>query len=183
MITAVDYNSIIKIVRKQIIEQLKIKSNRVLNAEAVRGADLTDIVNNTDVMSIKLSDVFIIFEMIEKENDDNVIIPENDNTVSVIATYDFILKIYGNMSHMCAQQLRAMFKTAEVASMLRNNGVYLKGITSPTNQKEFINNTLWPRCDMTFELQCRHNFMKLYEDEFFSNSYSEKDIDFIIKKI
>ena len=183
MITSIDYDTLIIRVREQLIEQTGISGDRILNAASVRGADLTEILNNTDVLSIKLTDVFMTFDVVEQENEDNVIIPEEDDTMTALATYNFILKIYGNMCHMCAQQIRALFKTSEVATTLRNAGVYIKGIEFPIDQKEFINNTLWPRCDLTLQLQCRHNFEKTTSDGYFDEKYQSKDVEFVITKI
>ena len=177
MITSIDYDTLIILVREQLIEQTGISGDRILNAASVRGADLTEILNNTDVFSIKLIDV------VEQENENNVIIPEEDDTMTSLATYNFILKIYGNMCHMCAQQIRALFKTSEVATTLRNAGVYIKGIEFPIDQKEFINNTLWPRCDLTLQLQCRHNFKKTTSAGYFDEKYQLKDVEFVITKI
>lgn len=182
MIKAITYDDMIVNVRKLIISQMEIEGERVLNAASVRGPDLQKILNETDVMSPNLNDVFMTFSVIEDDNDDNYIIPEEDDTMSETASYKFAIKIYGNSSHMCAHKLRTLFKTPEVTTLLHENGIYLRGIAYPVDVKEFINNTLWSRCDIELEIQVRHNFEKVTKDGYFNQDYSKDHVEIIVRK-
>ena len=183
MINSITYNELIKTLRTNVIKQGELSAQYVRNADSVRGADLTVILSEINVMSAKLSDVFVIFELLEDDNDDNYIIPEENDTISSISSFKFVLHIYGLQSHMCAQMLMTRFKTSEVASALRDNGIYLAGIGFPTNTKEFINNTLWPRCDLEMDIKVRFNISKLkeYDAGYFNENI--KDVDLIIEKL
>lgn len=164
MISSITYENIIIFLRKEIAYQSGVSLDRIFNAVSVRGPDLSKIISETEAASFDLSNAFIVFEMMEDENEGNVVTHEVDGTISSIASFKFNLKIYGNACHTVSQNILMRFKTEEVALGLRDKGIYIRGITFPTNINEFINNTVWPRCDMTLNLQVRFNVSRISVD-------------------
>lgn len=181
MIKSVNYTDIIKAVGNEIIKQANIQRARFANADSVRGADLKKILSEVNVQSIDLQDVFITFELLEKDNEDNTIINEDNNTISVFACYSFMLHVYGNMSSQMSQMIRARMRLPEVATSLKQKGIFISGVENVGNAKEFINNTLWPRCDISLEIKVRYNFKNLQDIEYFNSNV--KNIKLNIKKI
>lgn len=164
MIASITYENIIIKLRKKLAEQTGISLDRIFNAVTVRGPDLFKLISESESMSFDLGDSFIVFELKEDDNDNNTVLREQDDTMSSISSFNFDLKIYGNACHTVSQNILMRFKTEEVAFGLRSEGIYIKGIGFPTSINEFINNTVWPRCDMSLKLQVRFNTYKIHDD-------------------
>lgn len=165
MIKAIRYEDIIKNLRKILSKQAEIDIDRILNAFSIRGPELTKILNGEEEMSYDATDCFIIFELNEDVNESNVAIVNNDNTIDYNANYTFLMKIYGNSSYYISQKICTRFKTEQVVNELHDLGIYLKGISNPSSVNEFINDTMWLRKDITFNLQVRHNIINLNDDK------------------
>ena len=91
MIKTITYEEIIKLLRNIVILNGRVNENRVLNALSVRGTDLSDVINSTEMYSIGLSSVFILFELLKDKNSDNYVTPKDDNNMIAIASYTFHL--------------------------------------------------------------------------------------------
>lgn len=167
MIKATNYVNIIKTLRSTIINITGIKGEKILNKNSVRGTDLSKIIDEVDVMSFDLSDVVILFDLLENDTDNNFIIPEKDNTTSSLASYKFALQIYGNFSYEYAQMIMTKLRDQGVLHNLIDNGIYFSGTSYPANSKEFINNTLWQRCDLDILIEVRYNFENPTKEEYF----------------
>ena len=157
------YENIIRTIRPVLSEQSGIDINRILNAISVRGPDLLKLISESQSMSFDLGDCFIVFDLIESDPEEAVVLHEEDDSTSSIAPFDFTLKIYGNASHQVSQNILTRFKTESVALYLRSKGIYIHGITFPTAIHEFINNTVWPRCDMSLHIIVRFNVKPVEE--------------------
>ena len=161
------YEDIIKIIRKFIIDEGKIAGERVLNNESVRGADLSKFITETheQMGSINLNDAFIIFEL--KENEDsslNFITKDKNGQMINISAYDFIIRCYGNGSHVLSKRLQTLFRVPDNASFLESKGVYVVGVSAIEQAKEFINNTVIVRCDFQITVQASLD-ISVKEDE------------------
>lgn len=170
MIPSVTYEDIIKILGNEICTQAVIERNMMKNATSVRGSDLAKKLSSTETNSINLRDTFIIFELIE-DNDasDDVSINEPDDTANLLMRYDFNLKIYGNSCHQTAQTIMARLKSHEIAMKLYSKGIWLIQVTFPQAVNEFINDTLYPRADMTIKIKVRHNIPFLEKTGYIEN--------------
>lgn len=180
MIKSVKYEDIIRAIRQTIITLLNISADRVLNADSVRGADLLKIISCSESTSFSLNDLFIVFRLKEYDNDSYYIIPEEDNTSSLIISYEFTMNLYGNACHEASQKLLTIFKEERTLVNLYESGIYVHQVNKPRFMNEFINNTMWPRCDMSLVLQVRVSVENTADNfELDENSFS----GIIIKKI
>ena len=127
------------------------------------------MINSTEMYSIGLSSVFILFELLKDKNSDNYVTPKDDNNMIAIASYTFHIMIYGNGSDTCSQYLRATFKQPQIAQELRENGIYIRNIDSGETINEFINNTLLLRCDLNVSLEVAYVLQNLTQQEYFKH--------------
>ena len=180
MIPAITFDDIIRNIYNELSIQTGISKDMIKNVVGVRGTSLAKRLSSTEFGSINLNDKFIIFELNEDEDtSNNVTINEYDDTVNSFMAYNFNIKVYGNHAHLVAQQILTRFKSHQVAYKLKEVGIWLTEITFPTNVNEFINNTMWPRCDLTLKLRVRHN-IPLIEPE---GTISEDNCEIIINEI
>ena len=178
MIPAITFEDIIKVIGNEILEQTNIRRDMFKNVTGVRGSSLAKKLSDTELGSINLNDTFIVFELNEDEDtSNNVTINESDDTVNLFTAYNFFLKIYGNKCHTVAQQILTRLRSRLVSFRLRGRGVLLTEVTFPVNQNEFINNTLWPRCDLTIKLRVRHNISLVKPEGEFSDENCQIIID------
>jgi len=69
----------------------------------------------------------------------------------------------------------ATFKDERVLRELYDKGIYYRGITKPTSRNEFINNTLWPRCDVAIKAQIRTDVDKAMPVEYFPSKFNSDE--------
>lgn len=183
MIKPISYEEIIKVLRNAIIENSDLPAERVLNALSVRGTDLSEILNHTQVYSYSLKDVFILFELLKDQNGDNFVTPKNDEYMLTVSSYQFHLIIYGNASDDCSQKIRSIFHQGSVVSDLRENGIHITTVTSGETINEFLNNTLWLRNDLIINFQTTFESKNVKKEEYFDGNYTIKDIDLYVKEM
>lgn len=171
MITPIqNVESLTKILRSIIIEQLALPSKQVLNALSIRGSALhQNIGADKNIFDSFTSDqTIVIFELKEHESSDNVVYVENDDNedIGMYAAFEFNLVIYGDYSGTAAQTLKARLSTEELLSTMLSNGIYIEEITDPTSISEFINGTMWKRKDISIYFACRLDIPKItkYQD-------------------
>lgn len=143
-----DINTAIKVLRQMLINQSQLEPNKVLNALSVYGPETLTTGENCQ-FSFTNEDTFILFELIEIESNNNVDMIESDDTVSVYATYEFKLIIYGTDSANIAQKLKGRFRTAKVLDELYVQGIQLYKVDRPTAMNEYINDAMYERRDMS----------------------------------
>lgn len=152
------YEDVIKNFRTVISNECGIDLSRILNSLSVRGPELLKVMSDTQTYSFGLSDCFIVFELVEDNSaEDNVVLHEADGSTSSISSYNMNMRIYGNDCHKTSQDIRMTFKNPDIALNMRSNGVYIYGIPFPTSINEIVNNTVWPRCDLTIKVKVRFN--------------------------
>ena len=185
MLPYTTFNDIIKNIRNVIIEYVGLDNNRVLNTASVRGADLLKIINKCELNSFNLNDSFIVFEFKESTDKDYYIINENDTENSIVSRYQMDIKLYGGACHIISQKMLSVFREEHILQDLYEKGIHFTGIEYPETVNEFINNTLWPRCDMTIRLQARMKVEKSKADEYFPEVSNPEEIyeKIIIKNI
>lgn len=187
ILTPISYKNLIKTLYLSLSSLSELPLGRVLNIDSVRGIDLNKLITSTESTSINMSDSIILFELLENNNDENFVTTEEDNSLSYISSYQFVLHFYGNYSHELSKKVASRYKSIEVISDLREIGIYYNGIEPITNVKEFINNSLWQRCDCTINFIVRHSFDKVSfntpVNETFEDEYNSSDISLVVKEI
>lgn len=184
MIKPITYEDIIKILRRTVIENSRVDGSRVLNALSVRGTDLSDVISATQTYSFAASDVFILFELLKDENGDNYVTPKDDNSMIAIASYKYHLMIYGNGSDLCSQVLRTTFKQPYIAMDLRDQGIYIRTVSSGETINEFNNNTLLLRNDLEVEIEVAYILENITETQYFKyENLHDDDISLIINEV
>jgi len=158
MIPYITYTDLIIKIREAIITQSELNGNSVINAVSVRGPALSKLISDNESTSLNLNDGFIIFELLENKDSENNIILQNPNDSSDnVSEYKLLLKIYGNHCHELSQKLVSRFKMESVIMDLYEKGIWAKNISFPETINEFLNNTVWPRCDLEITIIVRYN--------------------------
>ena len=168
-----------KYIREELILQSGLEGNRVLNAISVRGQDLEKLVDEKIYMSYNLRDCVIIFEVVlDSNSSDNVSMTEEDESITDYSAFDVKVILYGNKGNILCHKIKSRFLTEEVRQNLWNKGIQVIEISNIETVNEFINNTIWPRCDFDIKIGCRLNFEKVT-----SNNDFEKLNDIEVIKI
>ena len=169
-----DVNETIKCIRKAIIKNLEISGNRVLNGLSVRGADLQKIIDECNLGSFDLNDSFMVFEIV-KDDENYFIMKETETKVSNIGNFRLDFRIYGNACYTIGMKMQAMFKDEDVLYDFYENGIRAKDTSKLSSINEFINNTLWPRCDLSFKYQIRFEFETPETNNYFNQVEKGKE--------
>lgn len=161
LLPAINYDDIIRNLRAELLIQTRLENERILNATSVRGPELLKTINSsTSTTSPHLENTFIIFELKENQSDFYGATSTSDISMDGIIPYELNLKIYGNKCHELSQQILAQFKSPETALNLREKGVWVYGVSRAESINEFINNTVWQRCDMSIKVMTRFSVNK-----------------------
>lgn len=154
-----------KVIRNVLIKQSELSSSRVLNAASVRGQNLSKLIEEDTYTSLNLSDILIIFERVFNPNSkNNVVMEEEDDTITIYSSFYIKILIYGNDSPYIANKLRSRLLTRSVIDDLQESGVCVNNISNPEPMSEWLNETLWIRNDLTMEVSCRESFKKIDSD-------------------
>ncbi len=175
MLPETNFKEVRATLREILTKYCQLNENRVVNGISVRGADLAKIISSTELNSYNLSDVFIVFETVEDEEEDYLVMEENDFKDCFISRVKMELKIYGSACHDMVRFIIATFKDERVLRELYDKGIYYRGITKPTSRNEFINNTLWPRCDVAIKAQIRTDVDKAMPVEYFPSKFNSDE--------
>ena len=176
MINAITYEVIIKILGKFLDTYSGLLPTRILNADSIRGTDLSEIISGTEMYSPGVSTSFLLFELLENQNGDHFITSgETNNNMMTIQSYNYHIMIYGNQAPTDAQKISTLFKQSDSALELRDSGIFIKGVSSIEPINEFINNTLILRRDLLINLQVRYDFSNVGKD----NGYFAENQDII----
>lgn len=159
MITPITYEDIIKTLGKFLDEYSGLNPIRILNADSVRGTDLSQIISETEMYSPALSNSFLLFELLEDEAGEHFLTKgESEQEMIAIQTYNYHLMIYGNHAPRDAQRIASIFKNGDLAMKLRDSGIYIDGVSTVSAINEFINNTLIFRRDIDIKVQVAYKF-------------------------
>ena len=165
MIEAITYEKMVKSVAAFLDDHSGIAPTRMLNADSIRGTDLSEMISSSQSYSPEASEPFALFEFLENSADENFATKgETETVITTIQRYDLHLKIYGNRSPAAAQRLFAAFKQADNALFLREKGIFVLGVTPIEPVNEFVNNTWLLRRDLIVKLQVRFDIEGLAED-------------------
>jgi len=136
----------IKILRKIISIQSEIDINDIINADSIRGPELTKIVNDQKVPYAPNENV-IVFELRETQDFDLSMELNNDNMHDV-SSHQLRLVIYGDNARTVARKLKSRMLTQNVIKILSENGLSLVNVSNIESTTEMINTTRYIRRDM-----------------------------------
>ena len=180
MIKAIKYEDIVKILAKVLDNNSGLDPKRILNADSVRGTDLSQYISSSETYAPDVSDSFLIFELLENQNGDHFVTKGEDDSMITIQSYDYHLMIYGNSSPTDAQKISAVFKKENIALSLRDEGIFVNGVTGVEAINEFINNTYILRRDLIIKIQTRYVFENKENIEYFDPN---QNVDPVVKDI
>lgn len=146
-----------KIIRSEIITQSELNSERVLNALSIRGVDLEKLVTQLKYTSIDTADILILFE-VENRDDGYNETYSYPTYVESYSSYRVNIIIYGNNSKTISQKLKARFETMKVRERLQEQGIYLEGVSKISSINEYMNETMWLRSDLSFDISCLQTY-------------------------
>lgn len=164
MIKQTDFEGMVKTVARFLDAYSGIKPSNILNADSIRGTDLSEMISESQSFSPKANSAFMLFEFLENPEDDYITSGEKEGNMCTIQSYDLHLKIYGNSSPDVAQRVSALFKVPDIALSLRDEGVFIKGVSPIVPMNEFVNNTWLIRRDLVVKTQIRFEIQSLSED-------------------
>jgi hypothetical protein len=143
-----------KIVGDMLVKQSKLDRSRIMNGLSPRGIDLSKFVTENVKLSYDLSDTAIIFEVKSVENENINLTEIDEDNIREDACFEVSVTIYGNESMRMGQLLKARFESEKVRYDLLMTGLYLVAVSSTTSMNEFVNNTIWPRTDLSLKIAC-----------------------------
>ena len=158
LLPATTYESALIAVRAEIIRQTGLPSEFVLNSHSVYGPDLLKTINQTIEVSPEIKNGFIVFEFREIESEDYGATQSSETSMETLAAYGFFCRIYGDNCHYYAQKILSVFKYPDTVVKLRQSGCHITSVHAIGSINEFINNVLWPRCDIEIDMICRFEF-------------------------
>lgn len=159
MISATTYKDIIITLGKFLDEKSGLNSQRILNADSVRGTDISQMINSTESYSPAQSDSFLLFELLEDTSGEHFVTPgQREQDMMSIQSFNFHIMIYGNNSPMDAQKISTIFKNADLVLGLRDSGIFVNQVSAVDPINEFINNTLLIRRDIDIKIEVRFQF-------------------------
>ena len=156
-----------RIIRTSLIEQSKLDSNRVVNGVSVHGQELLEKLNKYAYKSYEPTDAFIVFELSSRDSSNSFSQTSEDNTVSYYMSYGIHVIVYGNGSPTLSNIICARFRTEEVRDNLQYQGIYIESIENPRIGNDFVNSSLYMRCDFFINISCQMSISQVSkEDEF-----------------
>ncbi len=137
----------ILILRPEISRQAEIPLTDIINADSIRGAELTKMVNGEKI-PYQPNDNIIVFDLQENQSLD-VNETLDNGEISSIASYQMHLVIYGDKARTTARVLKARLLSSKVIQGLSRKGISITKISSIEPSTEMINTTRYIRRDMT----------------------------------
>ena len=169
MITLTDINELNRIVRKYLISQSELSPERVRNALSTYGSTLDKLLQRQEYDSVCTCEELILFELRTRENEADVSITENDDTVTFNKSYAIYVIIYGDNSAMVMNKLISRLRTQAVRQALYAEGVYLEKVLNDRSINEFKNDVLWHRHDTEIHISCQMSITQVEEDSIFES--------------
>lgn len=181
MIRAVDYEQVVKTLAAFLDENSGLSTERILNADSIRGTELAEMISSTQSYSPTAKNSFLLFELIENQNQEMNFLTSGSTSESMmsIQAYDFHLMVYGNSSPTDAQKISLLFKQEDNAIDLREKGIFINGVAPIEAINEFVNNTLYLRRDIFVHLQVRYQFDEIGKDP----GYFEESGDLTVEQV
>lgn len=141
----------IRIIRKILMRITGISNDYIINGESIRGAELVKVKNGKKI-PIGYDETCIVTYL---NPTDQMSIVDASNSPKTAQSYEFHAIIYGNDSKEVAQKIKNNLYIQPILETLRENGIGILSIDSPTNTSEFItSDTYMLRSDLRFSFNC-----------------------------
>ena len=155
---------IIKIIRKYIHDVIGINLKDIRDSTSLYGEDLLKVLEGKKYNSYKLSDSVVLLNLETRNNSSDMAITQDDSTI-YYRSYQLKVYIYGDSAINIGNKIYAVFNSDYILSNLLEEGIYVEEITSPTLINEFVNEVMWPRCDLDFNISVMHKYDNLLKYE------------------
>ena len=136
-----------------LLSDLELK--RVLNGHSVRGVDLQKRITSTVQMSLDLHDCMIIFEVDYRQDEKSMTEEQEDSSLLVFTYFVLKISIYGAECAILGNILKARLESEKCRQTLFDAGIYFEKVASIDEVHDFMNETIWPRLDMSINFGCR----------------------------
>lgn len=161
------YEECVKNLVKLLREVSNLDKNFIINADSLRGAQPGSVICKKIFEVPDPEKSFIIFELVEDAlSSFNGISSISTSSQEILTSYICHIKIYGLNSHNLAYQILAGFKNSLIVTKAKESGLYIHRVGAITSVTEFINNSLWLRCDFDINIICTHqiDFANIIKD-------------------
>jgi hypothetical protein len=159
---------VVIVIRQQLSKQAEMNINDVINADSIRGAMLSKIVDGVQT-PYSAKESVIVFELVETTDVDISAQLESDDMLD-ISSHEVKLVIYGDDSRTVSRKLKARMLSQKVIEDLSKIGINIMNISNITSTTEFINTTRYLRRDMSIRIICSMQISSIDSDEAISDA-------------
>lgn len=138
--------------RQAIATQAEISLDDVINADSIRGAELTRPVNGV-LTPYTSKDTVIVFELVEY-SDVDISMQDFDESIYDISSHQLRLVIYGDNSRTVARKLKSRMLSQKTLNFLSQKGISISQISNIESSTEIINTVRYLRRDMKIVFVC-----------------------------
>lgn len=159
-----DINELNKILRKYLIMQSQMPSERVRNALSTYGETLDKLLNRQTYDTICPCEELMLFELRSRKSPSDKSMTESDGSVSFFKSFELYVILYGDNAATIISNLIARLRTENCRLALLNEGVYLEEVTEDESMNEFKNDTMWKRHDCSLYISCKLKVDQVMDD-------------------
>lgn len=169
MTAIIDINELNKIMRSYVMQQAELDSEFVRNSLSTYGETLDKLLVKQSYGSICPCDVLILFELVDRDSSNNKSMTEEDDSITMYASYTFKLIIYGSLAETIANKLTARMRTANVREHLDADGIYLERVSDAKSVNEFKNGAMLRRQDIDIDISCMMSIVQVSDADSFAS--------------
>lgn len=196
MKTTNNLDEAVKILRNELITQSELPSEKVLNALALTGTELDELLNDSIYNSITPYQTTMLFSLNSYNSTSDVSMESGDkynskyltcsptticslntilndfiinNDITYYKIFQLKLILYGIYSTDIALKLIARLRSALVRADLYNSGVYIESVSEPFILNEFKNDIMWLRTDVNINFGIKLAINQINEISLFNN--------------
>lgn len=150
---------LILIIRPMIAKQAEISIDDVINADSIRGPELTKIVDGKKE-PYQPHEQVIIFELNET-SDVSVYETQENDEINAILSYELAIVLYGDAARTHAVKLKGRLLSEKVLQELSEQGISITSISNIIPSSEFINSTRYIRRDFSINFNTTININQI----------------------
>lgn len=140
------------VLREVIATQAEVQLVDVINADSIRGAELSRVVNGV-IKPYSSKDTCIVFELVENASLD-ISMENEDESMLDVAAHQLRLVVYGENCRTVIRKLKARMWSQHVLNTLSQAGISISSISDIESSTEFINSVRYLRRDMQIVFVC-----------------------------
>jgi len=134
------------VLRQTIARQAELDIVDVINADSIRGAELTRPVNGV-LTPYAAKDNVIVFELNEYPDVD-LSMQRNDESMLDISSHQLRLVVYGDNSRTISRKLKAIMLSQRTLNELSAKGISIMNISNIESSSEIVNTVRYLRRDL-----------------------------------